>query len=555
MKLSLNPFLLSIVLITANYSVFAQEEWEEGELESVQIEIVKERQIDLPAANRNFEKVPPRPAEVFKAPIQYDFRPFSFQTPHINPSLRPLRLKDSEPSPIFKGHVSAGYGNYSSPYLEGFFNSGKSKDKLVGAHVYMINSGQGPVDGKNSGSGTSGASLYAKSFNNNVSFEADMSYENRSTHFYGYTPGTVVESSDIRQAYNDFTLSAGIFNTRNTSFSYDLGGSFSYLADRYDARETQVAADLNASYAINPQSSFELTADYMLLSRSDESIEVAPRSLLSANPRLVFYIVEDLRISAGVIAAFENDTIGSKDVHAYPDIRISYPLSPSVDVVAALTGGIEKVSLHSLSRENMWLDANIPIYHTNRLYDLQAALHSRIGNKVTVNGGFSFAGLRNWYYYVNDSTDQSRFVPEFDSGTTLRTNFFGSIGFVQGKGARFLLRGDAYMYSPGEAEEVWHRPAYKVTADIGFNIYQKVLLDLSMIAQGGVKAKRYISSTNFETVDLDPALDLNARLEYIVSDSFSMFVRANNILSSEYPLFLNYPVRGFQILGGISIRF
>ena len=40
-----------------------KEKWGEGEIEKVEIEIVKDRQIVLPKANRNFEKVPPRPAE------------------------------------------------------------------------------------------------------------------------------------------------------------------------------------------------------------------------------------------------------------------------------------------------------------------------------------------------------------------------------------------------------------------------------------------------------------------------------------------------------------
>jgi hypothetical protein len=46
-------------------SLFAQEpekkrDWEtDGEIENVEIEIVKERQITLPKANRNFEKIPP----------------------------------------------------------------------------------------------------------------------------------------------------------------------------------------------------------------------------------------------------------------------------------------------------------------------------------------------------------------------------------------------------------------------------------------------------------------------------------------------------------------
>ena len=548
-------FALATILVLPSVSLFAQQDWEEGELESVQIEIVNARQIELPPANRNFEKIPPRPAEVIRAPMHYDFRPFSFQTAQINPLLRPLRIKEMQPSRIFAGHISAGYGNYASPYLEGFINSRRNKSRLVGAHFYHLSSGEGPVDGKNSANGTSGVGLYARSFTKTVMFEGDLEFENRATHFYGYVPGTIVEEGDIRQAYNNFRVSAGLSNTQRTDLSYDFGAGFSYMADRFDAKETEVDLKFGSRYTINPNSSIGLEADYTLISRTDALVEGTPRSLLTVNPSFVFYPVESLRMSAGIVAAFENDSIDDRAVHAYPDIRVSYPLSPSVDVIASLTGGVEKVSLQTLSRENIWIDANIPVYHTNKLYDLQAALHSRIGNKVSVNGGFSFAALKNWYFLVNDSLERSKFTPEYDMGATLRTNLFASLGFAQAEAAKFLLRADIYNYNTDESEEAWHRPAYKLTGDMHFSIYKKLLLDINVIAQGGAKAKLPTTGTAFDTVELDPALDLNARVEYIVSDSFSLFVQANNITSNRYPVFLNYPVRGLQILGGLSVRF
>jgi hypothetical protein len=284
-------------------------------------------------------------------------------------------------------------------------------------------------------------------------------------------------------------------------------------------------------------------------------VEAKPRSLFTLNPSYIFYPVEDLRMSAGIVVAFENDSIDNKDVHIYPDLKASYPLSPSVDVVASLTGGIEKVSLQSMSRENLWLEPNVPVFHTNKLYDLQVALHSKIGNKVAVNGGLSVASLKNWYFYVNTLADQARFTPEYDRGAVLRTNFFASLGFAQTEAAKVLLRGDLYGYNTDDTAEAWHRPTYKVTGDVSFNLNRKVLLGVNLIAQGGMKARQYLTPTSYNVVALDAALDLNARLEYAVSNKFSLFVQGNNILSNNYPVFLNYPVRGLQVLGGLTLSF
>ncbi len=84
------------------------------------------------------------------------------------------------------------------------------------------------------------------------------------------------------------------------------------------------------------------------------------------------------------------------------------------------------------------------------------------------------------------------------------------------------------------------------------NLVGKFLLNVSLIAQGGMKA---VDPVTDAIVKLDPAFDLNVRAEYLISESFSLFGQFNNITSTEYPVFLNYPVRGFQALGGFTWSF
>ncbi len=545
-------FTISLSVV-ASTSLLAQGQWSsEGELEDVEIEIVKERQITLPTADRNFEKIPPRPAEQVKTQIQYDFRPFNFQTSQINPTIRPLRIKQEDASKVYGGYLSAGYGNYASPYLEGFINTRKDKNKLVGAHGLFSSSNKGPVDEKNSGSGLSKISIYGKTFNEYIALSGDAGFENRTTHFYGYPEGAEVDAKDIKQSYNQFRLNGDISNAKNTDFTYKLGAGFSYLADKFDARETDVNFNFDSKYKISNEAGVAIKAGYNLINRKDKLIEADPRSLFLVNPRYEFFPIENLSMSAGFVAAIENDSIDNKNVHAYPDVRIAYPLTPSVKLTASLTGGIEKVSLHTLSRENIWIAPNIPIFHTNKLYDLQGALHTKVGNKIAVNGGLSFAALKNWYFFVNQETDQSKFTTVYDNKATTRTNFFASIGYAHAENANILLRGDVYGYGTKNVAEAWHRPTYKVTGDASFNIVKKMLVDVTLIAQGGMKA---LDPVTDKVVKIDPAFDLNLRFEYMFSESFSFFAQLNNVTSSNYEVYLHYPVRGFQGLGGITWSF
>lgn len=543
---------LSLLFFFCILSSAHAQEWTDGSLDPVEIEIVTERQIKLPAANRNFEKVPPAPSDPLKPSLTYNFRQLNFQTPEISPAIRPLKLKQESSSNAYGSYISLGYGNYASPYVEAFLNSGRNKDRLVGAHLLHHSSAKGPVDEKNSGSGTTGISLFGKTFGKHVSLKGDLDYENRFTHFYGYPAAETVDRDSIRQSFHIFSLGGSLSNTRNSDFAYDLGGNFSYLTDKFEARETEAGLNFTSSYRISEETDIALKASYDIISRKDVLTEASPRSLLTIRGAYEFAPKEGLKVSAGLIAAYENDTIDSKDLHLYPDISASYVLSPSVDVVSRLTGGIEKVSLHSLSAENMWLAPDIDIFHTNKTFELLAGINARVGKKVELRTGVAFTNLRNLYYYINAPEDQSKFVTVYDRGSTKRSNLYASVSFAQTEKAKFMLRGDYYIYSPGTLAEAWHRPSYKTTASAYFNVYDKILLNASIVAQGGMKG---LDQDTQQTISLENAFDLNVRTEYLLSESFSVFAQLNNITSRNYPVFMHYPVRGFQILGGITWAF
>lgn len=560
-KISLSFAIVMVGLITP--SIVMAQDPQTGELKDVEIEIITERQINLPPASRNFEKIPPKPSEPIKPPIIYDFRAFTFQTPQISPVIRPLKLKDQPQADLYGGYVTAGYGNYASPYLEGFFNSRRDKNKLLGAHGYLYSSDKGPVDGTNSGAGMAGLSFYGKSFSEALSLSGNVGFENRSTHFYGYVPGTPVEARDIKQFYNLFKLGGEVANARHSDLSYKLGVGFSYLSDKFDARETELDIDFGLAYKTGDESRIKLDAGYYLISRKDAMVEGGGRNLFTIRPSYEFFLIDDLKFSAGIVAAFENDTLDNKDAHIYPDLHASYPLSPSVEITGSITGGIDKVSLQSLLSENMWLEPNVPIYHTNKVLEFTAAIRTKLGNKIAVDAGWSLASLKNWYYFVNTVTDQSKFTMAYDHGATKRSNFFVSLGYTQANVAKVLVRGDYFGYAVKEVRDATneynipiHRPTYKLSVDASYNIYEKIVLSAKVLALGGMKAWDHSEPIAENKIkSLPAAFDLNFKAEYLFSESFSVFVQLNNITGNKYPLFLNYPSRGFQGMGGITWTF
>ncbi len=549
----LNRVALTVMFGLISVCAWSQEQWErDGEIEDVEIEIVRERQITLPRANRNFEKVAPRPSEPIEPAITYEFRNLSFKTPDYNPTVRPLRLKQEDISKLYGNYVSAGYGNYASPYLSAWFTTKRDKQRFMGANVYHRSFGNGPVDDKNSASASTEVKLFGKVFGPAATAGGYVGYENTGGYFYGYTPGLETSRDSIKQSYNWFSLGGELTNTKPADFNYKLSGSFGYLTDYYEAAESDLGISFDSDYKVGDSNFIRVESSYSLIARKDSLVDANPRHLLKAKPSFQFQPVEGLKIEIGANVVLENDSIRNKSLHVYPAASADFSLSKSVSLYGSLGGDIEKVNLRSLSSENLWVNSNIDIFHTNKTLELTAGLKGKVGNRAAFDIGFAAANLKDLYFYRNAAADLAKFDVVYDRGNVQRINLYGQFGFNRNEVMRFNLRGDYYGYSTDQQQEAWHRPTYRVSASTGFNVYQKLLIDVMLLGQGGMKA---FDDNTGTVVTLDPALDLNVKASYLLSKQASVFLRFDNVLATDYPIFLNYPVRGFQVMAGIGWSF
>ncbi len=530
-----------------------QTQWErDGEIEDVEIEIIRERQIILPKANRNFEKVPPRPVEPIKPEITYEFKNLSFNVPDYKSTIRPLRLKQEEIPKIYGNYVSAGFGNFASPYLDAWLNTKRDKNRFVGAHLYHRSFGKGPVDDKNSANGNTSLKIFGNVYSNNITSGGFFDYENKNGYYYGYMPGLEVDRDTIRQTYNIVSIGGNIGNTKPTDFNFNLAGKFSYLQDRYDAAESELGISFKSDYNISDNAAIILNSDYLLIARKDEMIDASPRHLFKVNPSFEFSPIENLTLSLGANTVLENDTIRSKSLHVYPNIKADYLISKSVELYGVLDGDIEKVSLHSIVAENLWTNANINIFHTNKSLAFTAGLMGKVGRQIAFNLGVSASNFKDLYFYQNASSDRAKFDVVYDRGNTQRINPFGEIGYNKNEAVRLSLRGDYYSYSTDLQPEAWHRPTYRFSMNSSFNIYQKLVLKIGLVGQGGMRA---LDLGTAQVVEVSSGIDLNVTADYFVSKQVSVFAKFENILSNDYQVYLNYPVRGFQAMGGVSWSF
>ena len=93
---------------------------------------------DLPAT---YDTLIPMP------PIQYEFVPKTIATEFDPQPIKPARLKMVEPlEKLYRGYVKGGVGNYTTPLLDVYYGSERSRDNNWGINYKHLSS-QGGING------------------------------------------------------------------------------------------------------------------------------------------------------------------------------------------------------------------------------------------------------------------------------------------------------------------------------------------------------------------------------------------------------------------------
>ena len=101
--------------------------------------------------------------------------------------------------------------------------------------------------------------------------------------------------------------------------------------------------------------------------------------------------------------------------------------------------------------------------------------------------------------------------------------------------------------------EPWHKPEFDTSLETEYLYKERLLLNADLFLVG----KRYAKSDDplIGMTKLKAITDINLGCEYYFTKMFSAFLNLNNILGSKYYIWNNYPVQGFNFLGGIKYSF
>lgn len=556
----------ALVMMVAGQAV-AQETWEkegEGEIKDLEIELTKERQLTLPRANRYFDKVPPRPFEPIVPAITYEVKNLSYASPNYVPVIRPLRIKQEELAKLYGNYVSAGLGNLASIMVDGSVATKRDKKKLLGADFFWRSFGKGPVDDDNSAQSDTRFSLFGKTATDGALLGGDLNYMNQRGYFYGYAPGTDPDRDKIKQVYQSLSGHFSMENRKPGNVNYRLLAGYSQLDDAFVSSERELSVSLNGEYLNKNQSKFLVGFEAWFIGRKD-SLYSHSRNLIRVQPAYRFTPMEKLTLTLGVNIALTNEEgqgtgASIQAVNLYPNILAGYAINDKASLYGRLTGNMDKVNLHTLSSENFWLSSNNPMFHTHRPIELDGGVQVSTG-KFQGRAGVAYARLNRLYFYQSERSPFNlagtsvgfsfdKFDLVFDNAGRLNPYLEGSV--TQADQFTATLRVDYFQYSMDTLAQAWHRPTLRGALNVEYNLFSKIYLQAGFVFQGGMKAKDPVTGV---VQTLSSAVDLNVKARYFLSKQLSAFVQLNNLTANQYPLYLNYPARGFQAMVGASWSF
>ena len=381
--LRLTAFIFFFSLLTSHLHLFAQKEKQikrgkDGEIENTEVIIEKNRKLDLPEAERNFEKIQSPIKRAEPQAQKYDkLAEPAYQLPDINTKFQLLPPPKENQLPLAGNYLKAGFEPiYSGTYFETFLNNNRNPNHNYGLYAKHLGFTTGPVDKKNSATGDQTIKGFYRYVKELLTFNSSLDYSRKQLYFYGYKPVSEVKRDSIKQVFNGINFKSELNNrTSDSIIGYFIGVHVRNLSNAYQAKEFEFGVKLGGDYILGKNLKALINSEFYFSSRKDLAGSLS-RNLFRLQPS-VKYSEGLLNLEFGLNLVGQNDTTKTiSKLNFYPIAKVDYGLSQHFSIFAALTGDIQRNTLNSFVLENPWINQNITLQNTNKQTDFTAGLRA-----------------------------------------------------------------------------------------------------------------------------------------------------------------------------------
>lgn len=502
---------------------------------------------------------------IFSVPVASTFTPAQG---------RATGLPRAKKEKLYNSSVSLGAGNYGNILLDFYTSRELNRDETLDINLNH-HSSQGGIDGVQLDDKFYDTKLEAayKKKDRYMSWGVNGGVQHQIYNWYGIPQGLLeitISEIDSKQSYYNIFAGADL----DIEDSFFTGGTIKLnrFSDRFDSAENRAVLTPKVEIPVGEGFiNIDFRVDYLSgkFERNYFSNEALKyQNLIVGGSPSYTFLRDDFTVNVGASVFYLLDIEDGENngVFVYPNISASYRLIDEYAIIyAGVDGDLEQNTYNGFHADNQFVSPTLAIVPTDKQYDAYGGVKGRFLPNVGYNVRASYKSEKNKALYQLNISESplntegysfgNSFGVLYDDVTTI--SLFGEVNIDINR--NFVLRANAevFDYSLDNEEEAWNLPSLKASLFADFNLDNKFFAGANLFFVGERKDLFINESIFIEPVELtlESYFDLNAHIGYHFTEQFSAYVKANNITSNEYTSWVNYPVQGFQVLGGLTYKF
>ena len=512
-----------------------------------------------------------------KENIQYNIFSFPVASTFTPSKGKAAGVDKAEKEKLFNNYLTLAAGNYGNVNAELFITQTLENSDYVGAMLRHLSSQGGiknvELDDKYY---NTSLDLTYGSRNKELSWNADLGYQNQTYNWYGIEPNfftqTQIESINEQQTYQNAYFGGRI--ELGQSVLKEASIKFSRFWDKFSSGENHFVAKPSLAFDVMDEKiKANFIFDYINGSFKKDYFNTSEIKYGTTNIGFSpsFEInKDDLAVNLGGTFFYSvANNLGNNKFFIYPNISASYKLVGDLMIAyAGAEGTLKQNSYKEFVDTNFFVSPTIAVAPTDQRYDIYVGLKGKLANSIGYNirGSYFNEGNKalfknNPFYVQNTNIEGYAFGNSFDVlyDDVKTVSFFGELKADFSKNVAFGINGTFSSYSTKNQAEPWNLPSIKVNSNLDFNITPKWYAGVNVFFVGERKDQRVILSNTGDffpgVTKLDSYFDLNSHIGYKHNERLTFFLKGNNLANQNYQRWINYPVQGVQVLLGGNYKF
>ncbi len=494
------------------------------------------------------------------------------------------RVEKTPPPVLFNSFASAGGGNPANIMAQ-FYTSHEIDRESNYTIALDHNSSRGDIDGLQLDNIFSNTNLDAsfKKRDRDLDWGADIGVKHQLYNWYGLPEGVYDQATadgiDERQNYF-MAEAAGHINVDDSFFKRaDL--KYRRFWDVVGSGENRAIFNTGFEFPLNEEYlGMKAKVDYVGGSFENANVNNANNDAgiaygnlqVGVNPSLTM-LRDDLALNLGVNLVYGMDLENSEgNFYIYPAVTASYRLlEETVIAYGGVVGELRQNSYYDFVDENPFVSPTLTIAPTDSQYNAYIGLKGQLLPNLSYNIKGSYTAENNsplfklnpqnnfrddekGYYFGNS------FEVFYDDIKTI--GIFGELNVDVNRNFTLGINAEVYDYNTETDNPAWNLPNLTGSLFMDYQIGEKWYMGANIFFVGeredfSTVVVQNVAQSEFPAtlIRLDSYFDANAHVGHRLNDQLSIFVKAANIANNNYQRWANYPVQGFQVLGGATYKF